>query len=75
MAGQGGAELGSARQGTRMSFPGSPKNPEWRYLMINIRLLVYSIYPGQAWKKKIDVMSDSQVQAIYLNFKRKGVLK
>jgi hypothetical protein len=41
----------------------------------SIRLLVYSIYPGKAWKKKIDGMSDSQVQAIYLNFKKRGVLK
>lgn len=35
------------------------------------RNLIRNLY-GEAWKKKVDKMSDQQVIAVYMKFKREG---
>ena len=43
--------------------------------IVNIRKLVESVYPSFSWKAKVQKMSDEQITAIYLSFKKRGVLK
>lgn len=41
----------------------------------NERAALKAVYPGRKWARKVDGMSDSQVQAIYLRLKSQGKLK
>ena len=33
------------------------------------------VYPGVAWKLKVSVMHEKQITAIYLKFKKEGLIK
>lgn len=37
-----------------------------------MRAAIYDVYPGWAWKEKVDNMLDDQVIAIYYSFLKKG---
>lgn len=42
--------------------------------VVDMRNIISQVYKGFKWKCKVDKMSDQQVTAIYLSFKRKGVV-
>ena len=39
------------------------------------RQALLAVYPGPAWKLKVSVMHEKQVTAIYLKFKKEGLIK
>lgn len=39
-----------------------------------IRAEIMKVYPGERWRKKVKRMTDIQATAIYLRFKKEGLL-
>jgi|GEM_PF-2483020 len=39
------------------------------------RQLLLAVYSGPAWKLKVSAMHEKQITAVYLKFKKKGLIK